>query len=306
MESNILPIYSIGELLEYLKLKEDQRHPHFHIVSFSDHQLTLPEKLNIRSECYFEITFSSKGNTEVLIEGKRFQSDQSHLTFLSPGQSIRIDASEDTGKKEGYILFFTREFLNNYFTEFNLIQRFPYFNIHFSPVYFVEGALADLLLGLMSKIYSKFQDPNEESFEIIQSYLNVLLLEAKELLSETVNTSLSRAEEITFRFENLLKQQTSLRLVKEYAESLFISPIYLSECVKSTTGQSAKKVITEYKIQEAKSLLTYSESSIDEIANNLGFDDRSNFINFFKKNVGSSPLRFRRVMRPIRKSSNSK
>lgn len=296
MSENLVPIYSISELLALLHLTEQQQHEHFHMISFSDTTVKMPEKLNLKSENYFEITFSKKGNTEILIDGTRFKSNKNHFTFLSPSQSIQVDASEeDFSSKEGYLLFFSIDFLDAVQTNFNLIQRFPYFNINFSPVYFVNDEVSTFLVEIMDKMYEKFQNPSKDNFELIKSYLNILLIEAKELIRETVTSSFSRAEEITFLFENLLKQKDKKRQVKEYAESLFISPIYLSECVKKTTGKSAKQVITEYKIWEAKSLLNYTEKTIDEIAAIIGFEDRSNFINFFKKNIGHSPTKFRKM-----------
>lgn len=296
MDEKLTSIYSVSELLRYLNLTKYQKHDYFHMISFSD-TIEIPKKVNLKSENYFEITFSSKGNTEVLIEGSLVKSERNHLSFLSPGQSIKIDASdEDFEKKKGYIIFFEIDFLGNSQTVFNLIQRFPYFNIHFSPVYFVDEKASDFFIGIMRGMYQKFQNPTKDNFEIIKSYLTILLIEFKELINDTtINFSLSRAEEITFRFENLLKQKFKKRLVKEYAKMLAVSPIYLSECVKSTTGKSAKQIITESEIWEAKSLLNYSEKTIDEIATIIGFDDRSNFINFFRKNVGIPPTKFRKL-----------
>lgn len=296
MDEKTTSIYSVSELLKHLNLTKYQKHNYFHMISFSD-VIEIPKKVNLKSENYFEITFSSKGNTEVLIEGSLVKSEKNHLSFLSPGQSIKIDASdEDFEKKEGFIIFFEIDFLGYSQTVFNLIQRFPYFNVHFSPVYFVDDKTSTFFTEIMSKMYQKFQNPSKDNFEIIKSYLTILLIESKELIGNTtINSYLSRAEEITFRFENLLKQKCKRRLVKEYAKALAISPIYLSECVKSTTGKSAKQLIIEFEIREAKSLLNYSEKTIDEIATVIGFDDRSNFINFFKKNVGVSPTKFRKT-----------
>ncbi|WP_299121461.1 helix-turn-helix domain-containing protein [uncultured Tenacibaculum sp.] len=294
MNHDEIHINSINELLKHLNLVENQKHEHFHIISFSDRNLKIPKRLNIKSENYFEITFSRKGNTEVLIDGELFHSRKNQIGFLSPKQSIRIDNSKGLGDKEGYILFFTVDFLRNFRTVFNLIQHFPFFNIHFSPIYFIENEKSELFLELMKKMYDKFNHSSENNFEIIKSYLNILLLEAKDLIKKNGNTQLSRAEEITFQFENLLKEKDKRRLVRDYADTLNISSIYLSECVKSTTGKSAKQVITEYKIWEAKSLLTFSEKTVDEIALITGFDDRSNFINFFKKNTNFSPTKYRK------------
>ena len=297
MKNDTIQIKSIAQLLERLNLSPSQKHNHFHIIRFKDDINKLPKVINLKSENYFEITVIRNANNEVLIDQTKIHSKLDMITFLSPGQTININRNNEGEFKEGFILLFTVDFLDFSPTIFNMIQRFPYFNMHISPVYVLNNNQSNFFFELMDKIYTKFKHPSIDNFEIIKSYLTILLFETKQFSNELINNTHSRAEEITFQFENLLKQEDKKALVKEYADELNISPIYLSECIKSTTGKSAKKIIIEYKMREAKSLLSFSEKTIDEIAGIIGFDDRSNFINFFKKNAGFSPNKFRKEKR---------
>jgi len=105
----------------------------------------------------------------------------------------------------------------------------------------------------------------------------------------------SRAEEVAYQFEALIMQTKSKRKnLNHYANKLNFSSIYLAECVKKATGKTAKQIITEYLILEAKSLLNQSTKPIDNISNHLGYNDTSNFIAFFKKNVGCTPSQYRK------------
>ncbi|MBN1144668.1 MAG: helix-turn-helix domain-containing protein [Bacteroidales bacterium] len=44
---------------------------------------------------------------------------------------------------------------------------------------------------------------------------------------------------------------------------------------------------------EAKRYILYTENTINEIADILSFTDASNFVKFFKKNEGVTPINFR-------------
>jgi len=61
------------------------------------------------------------------------------------------------------------------------------------------------------------------------------------------------------------------------------------------TRKTAKRIITEYLILESKSLLNQSTKTINDIAFQLGFNDTSNFIAFFKKNTSSTPSQYRKL-----------
>ncbi|MCG8574252.1 MAG: helix-turn-helix domain-containing protein [Flavobacteriales bacterium] len=280
--------------MKHLQLQNYQKHEHFHIISFKDELNSLPPiRAELHSENYFEVTLNRKGGDDILIDGVKYISGGSQLTFLSPGQSLQIDSQQYDKKTEGYLIFFTNEFLNIAPTNFNLIKRFPYFSRNFSPVYALNKEQSNRFFDLMNEIHERFKTPTHDEIEIIKSYLTIILFEAKKIIENAPNKFHSRAEEITYLFENAMRR-SKYRLVSDFANELNLSSIYLSECVKKTTGKPAKQIITEYKTWEAKNLLSLTDDSIDGIAEVLGFDDRSNFINFFKKNVGMSPLMFRK------------
>ncbi|UTW64558.1 AraC family transcriptional regulator [bacterium SCSIO 12741] len=79
-----------------------------------------------------------------------------------------------------------------------------------------------------------------------------------------------------------------------------MSTVCLSECVKQTSQKTAKKILTEYIIMEAHFKLLNTQFSVETIATELGFDDRSNFINFYKKHTRLTPNQERKSNLPVR------
>ena len=65
------------------------------------------------------------------------------------------------------------------------------------------------------------------------------------------------------------------------------------EILKNETGRSAKQIIEEFLMFEAKSLLKQTQMSIKEIVFWLGYEDASYFTKYFKSKEGITPLNYR-------------
>ena len=71
-----------------------------------------------------------------------------------------------------------------------------------------------------------------------------------------------------------------------------MTPRQLSDVVKKCTGKTAKVLILERIILEAKRHLQHSNASVKEIAYALGFKDSSYFSKVFKSMTGVSPNQY--------------
>ncbi|MBQ6385540.1 MAG: helix-turn-helix domain-containing protein [Lachnospiraceae bacterium] len=68
---------------------------------------------------------------------------------------------------------------------------------------------------------------------------------------------------------------------------------------KTEIGVSIGRYITEAKVKEAESLLTYTDKTLGEISSYLGFSSQPYFQNVFKKITGTSPGEYRRITVPM-------
>ena len=91
----------------------------------------------------------------------------------------------------------------------------------------------------------------------------------------------------------LTEHHSQQRSVGFYASRLHITPKYMSSLIKEVSGRSAAQWIDEYVILEAKSLLKYSDLSIQEIAYRLNFSTQSFFGKYFKQHTGMSPGQYK-------------
>jgi AraC-like DNA-binding protein len=81
--------------------------------------------------------------------------------------------------------------------------------------------------------------------------------------------------------------------VAYFAEKLNLSRNYLSDMLRSITGQSAQQHIQQMLVEKAKELLTNSELNVAEIAYQLGFEYPQSFSKMFKQKTRQTPLEFR-------------
>jgi AraC-like DNA-binding protein len=81
--------------------------------------------------------------------------------------------------------------------------------------------------------------------------------------------------------------------VQYLADSLHVSAGYLSDLLRSLTGQNAQQHIHNKLIEKAKEKISTSDLTISEIAYALGFEHVSSFNKLFKSKTKLSPLAFR-------------
>lgn len=81
--------------------------------------------------------------------------------------------------------------------------------------------------------------------------------------------------------------------MEEAALTLNLNPSYFSRIFKSETGETFIEYVTRVKMEKAKEKLDQSGSTVEQIAESLGYDNTSYFIKLFKTHSGYSPKDYR-------------
>ena len=118
--------------------------------------------------------------------------------------------------------------------------------------------------------------------QLLNEYLNSI--------KEENNITTKRSSTIFIQFMDLLNQyhQTE-RSIGFYADKLCLTTKYFAALIKNISGINATDYINKFVILEAKSLLKYSDKSIQEISNTLNFPNQSFFGKYFKRHTGMTP-----------------
>ncbi|WP_249596782.1 AraC family transcriptional regulator [Peribacillus frigoritolerans] len=81
--------------------------------------------------------------------------------------------------------------------------------------------------------------------------------------------------------------------LEELAKISYISPYYLSHLFKELTGITPFQYLMQYRIEVSKHLLINSNSTINQISYQVGYQSETHFQNLFKKIVGVTPGKYR-------------
>jgi AraC family transcriptional activator of pobA len=109
------------------------------------------------------------------------------------------------------------------------------------------------------------------------------------------NHLLQKLEEILDEYFGQEKSMSQgIPTVQFLSENLNMSPSYLSDMLRSLTGQNAQQHIHQKLIEKAKEKLSTTSLTVSEVAYELGFEHPQSFSKLFKTKTSLSPLEFRR------------
>jgi AraC-like DNA-binding protein len=131
---------------------------------------------------------------------------------------------------------------------------------------------------------------------VLHNLLHNLLLYAERDRQRTGSSYIKKGadHDYTTLFKDILyKDFRRVKTVGAFAQMINITEKRLIQATMSTLGKTPKQIIDEKIILEAKRLSIYTSNSIKEISYQLGFEETSNFIKYFKKHVDMTPIEFR-------------
>lgn len=156
----------------------------------------------------------------------------------------------------------------------------------------IEGGLNEEEAYTLSDIYIQEADTCRDSEHLWNLYIKVLLDFAKRVQESKANKS--ELELIHVAQEYILRHLHFEVTLKEVAEKVNLSENYFSTLYKKETGESISEFIQKNRIKEATSLLRFSDYSIAEIAEYLGFCSQSYFTRIFREYIGYTPGQYRK------------
>lgn len=250
--------------------------------------LEFPSKFN-----FYALLFIEDGDGEVAVDSTKVRLDKCRIIIIKPGCIAKLNFNSQT---QGKLICFTEDFFSLRYNN-NTLFQFSFLKRNAPPSLKLNGNQCEqwnLLLKLAEK---EFSFPKRESKKVLRSYLNIILFEIDRNYQPIVSQSNTKhAQSKVQEFENLVdKHFVTRKLPSEYAELLNITPNHLNKICKKETGQTAGDIIRKRVIIEAQRMLHYSNLSVFEIAESLGFENVSYFITNFKKQTGNTPERFRKT-----------
>lgn len=152
------------------------------------------------------------------------------------------------------------------------------------------GLIPDVAYTLSDVFIQKLEELND--YNSVMQFSEYALLEFTERVekgkkhkySKPINTCQNYI--YTHLYENIS--------LSDLANLVEMNPQYLSHLFKKEVGISIIEFLQQAKVDEVKTILTYTNHSFTEISSLLNFHDQSYFIKVFKKVAGVTPNQFKK------------
>lgn len=278
-------------------------HPLISLVDYS--QVQYPsniEGLKWMQEYY---TVGLKRNVaHTLFYGQQpYDFDEGIMTFIAPKQVMSLSNNSNVKQKpSGWLLLIHPDFLWNSVLAKQL-NKYDFFGYAMNEALFLSEKEEQLMVGILEQISREYQSNIDKfSQKIIISQLELLFnyterFYERQFITRNISNHqlLGQLEEVLtnyFAGEVTLERLPTVQMI---ADSLHLSPNYLSSMLTSLTGQSTQQHIHDKLIEKAKEQLSTTQRSISEIAYSLGFEHPTSFSKLFKNKTEMSPLVFRKT-----------
>ncbi len=236
--------------------------------------------------------FITGGEASMKIGSELYTIQKNEMLFVPAGQVFSFKSGE---VNKGYLCNFHTDILTGKYNTQEPLKAFDFLRVWGNPQVRLDNQTARFVLHLFKRLLLDYSQNGLNNLEIIQPYLITLLCEVKQLYKPLAGRHQTAAVSIADRFKELVFANIStLHLVTDYASLLNITPNHLNKSVKAVTGKSPARWIDEIIVLEAKVLLSQSNLSISEVAEEVGFEDQSYFTRLFRKYEGETPTSFRR------------
>ena len=241
---------------------------------------------------FYHLVYFTKGGGTHTIDFETFPVIAGQAYFMIPGQ---VHSWNFEGSVDGFIINFSEHLLDFYTQDSRYLERFPFFTgIAADSVIQLADARAKVE-ALFTTIIEEVAEHDRYSMELVKISLLALFIHVARDIPQGPSHSYQRQNHLVLQnFRKLVsKHYNHLRLPKDYAAMLFITPNHLNALCNELMGKAAGEIIRDRVLLEAKRLLVSSGNGIAEIAAQLNFPDNSYFTKFFKKYSGSTPEEFR-------------
>ena len=244
--------------------------------------------------CY-QIVWFIQGTGKHYVDFQEYPVEDNMLFFVSPGQ---IHWFDKTSRFDGVIIQFDESYLSDERQNDNVFLKYNIFNaFDDKPCFKVSDACARSLSSIIEEIRDELTHKNDFAHAEYLNHLIKLFLIHIQRMGERESTIQLQPNNSTHRtfvkFRQMLEQHyRQLHTAKEYALYMNITTRTLYNNVMEVAHTTPLQMIDDRIILESKRMLKHTSLRVKEIAYQLGFDDPSYFVKFFKKQAGCLPWNF--------------
>jgi AraC family transcriptional regulator, transcriptional activator of pobA len=254
------------------------------------HNLHLPHR-----HSFYHLVLFTKGKGTHTIDFEQFAVRPLQIYFMVPGQ---VHSWHFDGDTDGYIVHFNEELLSGFLLNSHYLERFRFFGGNAADcVCQLPQAIHPQTVALFEAMLAELERGNDQHADMIRlKLLELFIVVERAGTGGNHNHTPQQKHTLLRSFQRLIERHfRSMRLPREYADLLYVTPNHLNALCQDLVGKTAGDLIRDRVLLEAKRLLTNADMTATQIAYDLHFVDNSYFNRFFKKNTGLTPDEFRKT-----------
>ncbi|MEZ2441221.1 helix-turn-helix transcriptional regulator [Chitinophaga sp. RCC_12] len=289
MSKALIPTYDICSLAMGKPASED-----ILVARFSDYLAAHRDIHFPHRHSFYHLAFFTAGGGSHTIDFEKFPVKPGQLYFMVPGQ---VHSWFFSGGIEGYVMNVSAGFFNAFLQDADYVERFPFFSgVSAEGVVQLPKAAIPVVTAQFEGMLKEMKGDQAYSQDMLRlQVLGMFIAVSRASRQGETRQELPHNYVLLRNFRKLVEQHyMQLRLPKEYAALLYVTPNYLNAFCRHMLGKSAGEIIRDRVLLEAKRLLINADMSIATIAYQLNFADNSYFTKFFKKYAGTTPEEFRK------------
>ncbi|MBI3146855.1 MAG: 4-hydroxyphenylacetate catabolism regulatory protein HpaA [Pseudogulbenkiania sp.] len=250
-----------------------------------------------RHDRFFQVHYLASGQIRLYLEDQQYIAS-APLFFLTPPTVPHAFITE--ADAEGHVLTIRQELvwklleaMPKSLTESRLMTPFCVELGKVPDELAEEAARLPRLIGLLSDEFLAESKGREVALRALTQLILVALLR---LSTNPEQNQHYRREDlhIYHRFNALVEAHYKDHwALWRYAELIGVTEARLNDICRRMANLPSKKLIHDRLLQEAKRLLIFSASSVNEIAYHLGFKDPAYFSRFFQRYAEKTPSEYR-------------
>lgn len=260
---------------------------------------------------YMQIWYVDKGSVYHWIDGKPHHMLKGDIFVIPPYVVHKVTLGEQEDMRV-IGCEFAVEFINIQFNDFKK-YRDVYEFAYLHPLLGNEGNIKpkvtlspEAQIAVETIMYDMLEeyDSRDKYYDFIikADLLKLLAIIAREYkisrrTTEEEQTIERYRDNILDAIDYIDENYSQKLMLEDVCKVSAMSQSYFCYIFKSLTGKTFTKYLSDLRINKAMSLLTETNMSVSEICFAVGFNDVAYFCRIFKKDVGTSPGEYRRIIR---------
>jgi len=250
---------------------------------------------------FYKISFKTNFSGKLRYGHGFYDFEEGGMSFVAPGQILKMQ--EEEADYSGMSLNIHPDFIRPYTLNEN-IKKYGFFSYSAAEALYLSDKEKETILAVFANIQDELsQRIDHFSQDVIISQLELLLNYSNRFYNRQFITRKSVNNDVLSKLENLLEDyfntekpiDNGLPTVQFVADELQLSSRYLSDLLRSISGQNTQQFIHDKLIEKAKEYIAKGTLSISEIAYKLGFEHPQSFNKLFKKKTNVSPVAFQEL-----------